>query len=492
MSANHLPTFLEGILTRRATRPLSMRIDKVFHALGCKFLNGSHAGIFFGFSMFLQAPFMMAANVDKANWPDVIVIYADDLGPGDLGCFGGTIAPTPNIDGLAREGAKFTRYCSVSPVCSASRASLITGQYPARHRITNYLQAKQANRECEQVDFLDPAAPSLPRVFHQAGYATAHFGKWHLGGGRDVKNAPKFSAYGYDENASTWESPEPHPDITASDWIWSDGDKVKRWERTGFFVDKTLNFIQRHPHKPCFINLWPDDPHTPWVPASNSDRVDSRENLKSVMIELDHQIGRLMNGLRELKRGNNTIVVFTSDNGPHPTFEASRTLNRRGSKLSLYEGGLRVPFIIRWPGRIAAGHEDDSTLLCSMDMFSSLLSLAGIKTPAGYASDGIDASKALLGNPMVRSKAIFMEYGRSERIFVYPKGRDRSPVLSVRDGDWKLLTSADGSVNELYDCRNDPSEKINLSEDEFSTKGRLRGMLETWRQTWPTSPPADQ
>src|SRR5215218_1213056 len=206
--------------------------------------------------------------------PHVVFVLADDLGPGDLGCYGGTLTRTPRIDQLAKEGTRFTQYYSASPICSPSRAALVTGMFPARWRITSFLQTRAGNRGCEQADYLDPKAPSLPRQLKQAGYATAHFGKWHLGGGRDVVDPPGFAAYGYDEHAGTWEGPEPHPDITATDWIWSPKDRVKRWDRTAFFVDKTLDFLSRHRDQPCFVNLWPDDVHTPWGPDEVSDTKD--------------------------------------------------------------------------------------------------------------------------------------------------------------------------------------------------------------------------
>ena len=222
------------------------------------------------------------------------------MGIGDVGCYGGKLVPTPNIDRLAKDGIRFTQYYCASPICSPSRAGIITGQYPGRWRITSYLQTRAGNKGCEQADYLDAKAPSLPRAMKAAGYATAHFGKWHLGGGRDVVDPPKFAAYGYDEHAGTWESPEPHPDITASNWIWSDKDKVKRWQRSGFFVDKTLDFLRRHPGQPCYVNLWPDDVHTPWVPSDEATKGDTAKNLRGVLIEYDRQIGRLMDGLRKL------------------------------------------------------------------------------------------------------------------------------------------------------------------------------------------------
>src|SRR5687767_14873630 len=253
--------------------------------------------------------------------PHVVVILADDLGPGDLGCYGGTLTPTPNIDRLAKEGTRFTQYYSASPICSPSRAGLITGQFPARNRLTSFLQTRAGNRGCEQADFLDPKAPSLPRQLKAAGYATGHFGKWHLGGGRDVVDAPKFAAYGYDENAGTYESPEPHPDITATNWIWSDKDKVKRWDRSAFFVDKAIDFVRRQKAagRPAFVNVWLDDPHTPWVLQGGAPKGETKPpNLKGVLAEMDRQIGRLIDGLRELGVERDTLIVFASDNGPLP------------------------------------------------------------------------------------------------------------------------------------------------------------------------------
>src|SRR5262245_52309812 len=219
-----------------------------------------------------------------AERPNIVFVLADDMGPGDVGCYGGTLAPTPNLDRMAGEGIRFAQYYRAAPICSPSRAGIITGMFPARWNITSFLQTRKGNRDCEQADFLDPKAPSIARALKAAGYATAHFGKWHLGGGRDVVDPPKFAAYGFDEHAGTWESPEPHPDITATNWIWSPQDKVKRWDRTAFFFDKTLYFLKRHKGQPAFVNVWLDDPHTPWVPDESSQsppaKGDTPEHLK--------------------------------------------------------------------------------------------------------------------------------------------------------------------------------------------------------------------
>ena len=213
--------------------------------------------------------------------PNILVVLADDFGWGDVSCYGGKV-PTPALDRMAKEGTRFTQFYVASPICSPSRCGIITGQQPGKWRITSYLQTRKGNRECGQADFLDPAAPSLPRTLQAAGYATAHIGKWHLGGGRDVINAPKFAAYGYDAGMGTYESPEPHPDITATNWIWSPQDKVKRWDRSAWMVDRTLDFMRAHTNRPCFVNLWFDDTHTPWVPqvdgAGPNTRQSSRAN----------------------------------------------------------------------------------------------------------------------------------------------------------------------------------------------------------------------
>jgi arylsulfatase A-like enzyme len=430
------------------------------------------------------------AGADAPTRPHIVVLLTDDLGPGDVGCYGGTLAQTPNVDRLAKEGTKFNWFYVTAPVCSPSRCGIITGQFPGRWRITSYLQTRAGNRGCGQADFLDPAAPSLPRALKAAGYATAHVGKWHLGGGRDVVNPPKFAAYGYDEHVGTWESPEPDPAITAGDWIWSDKDKVKRWDRTGYFVDKTLDFLKRHKERPCFVNLWPDDPHTPWVTAGapTGKPPAQRDNLKKVMTEIDRQVGRLVAGLKELGIENDTLLIFMSDNGPQPTFNHERTVGLRGEKVSLYEGGIRLPFIARWPGKVPAGAVDDTTVLSAVDLFPTFCSLAGAALPAGMTPDGEDRSAALFGRPSAtRARPLFWEYGRNDRFFAYPgpKTGDRSPNVAVRDGKWKLLVNADGSGAELYDLSVDPKEKANLAAMHPDVAERLRTAALAWRRGLP-------
>jgi arylsulfatase A-like enzyme len=436
----------------------------------------------------LQQPSQGAAAAPPK--PNILFILTDDMGYGDIGCYGGQFAPTPNIDRLAHEGIRFTQYYSASPICSPSRTGATTGMFPARWNITSYLQTRGGNRACEQADFLDHAAPSLARTLKAAGYATGHFGKWHMGGGRDVTNAPPFAAYGFDEHASTYESPEPHPDITATNWIWSPHDKVKRWDRTAFFVDKTLDFLQRHKGQPCYVNLWPDDVHTPWVPGQErlglypSGPVEERK-FRAVLDEYDRQMGRLFEGLKQLGIEGRTLVIFTSDNGPLPSFRGSRSGGLRGSKLSLYEGGIRMPFIVRWPGHTPAARLDDRTVLAATDLFPSLCALAGVKLPKNAALDGKDLSPALLGKTVSRAKPLFWEYGRNTNSFAFPKGADRSPNLAMREGDWKLLINADGTDPQLYNLKSDPKEAANLTSAYPEVTARLKEKVLAWRSALP-------
>lgn len=426
--------------------------------------------------------------------PNIIFILTDDMGYGDIGCYGGTFAPTPNLDRMAREGTRFTRYYSASPICSPSRVGATTGMFPARWNITSYLQTRAGNRACEQADFLDPKAPTLARTLKASGYATGHFGKWHMGGGRDVKNPPKFSDYGFDEHASTWESPEPHPDLTATNWIWSDKDKVKRWDRTAFFVDQTLDFLRRHKDTPCYLNLWPDDTHTPWVPGGERLKAypngpDEERKFRAVLDEYDRQIGRLFAGLKELGQDEKTLVIFTSDNGALPTLHGARSGTLRGSKLSLYEGGIRMPFLAWWPGHVPAGRVEEQSVISAVDLLPSLCAMARAPLPTGVDFDGEDLSAVLLGQPVVRSKPLFWEYGRNAKSFNYPAGRDRSPNVAMRDGKWKLVVNADGTSAELYDVMTDPNEARNLATKESEITSRMTTQTLAWRKSLPALKP---
>lgn len=425
----------------------------------------------------LMLPVMVACGMPgfSQEKPNIIIVNVDDMGYSDPSCYGGDYVETPNIDRLAAEGIRFTQFYTSCPISSPSRTGLTTGMYPTRWGITTFLQDRAGNAANEQNDFLDPSAPSMARALKAGGYATGHFGKWHMGGGRDVKNAPSITRYGFDEYSSTWESPDPDPKLTSSNWIWAPTDEVKRWNRTAYLVDKTLDFLSRNKGKPCFVNLWPDDVHTPWVYENDeASQRESAESFSIVLKELDNQIGRLMQGLKDLGIDDNTIVIFTSDNGPAPAFDGHRTNSLRGQKGTLYEGGIRMPFIIRWPGVIEPGQVNGQSVLCAVDLFPSLCAIVGADLPSEYRLDGVDMSATLLGKEQaVRESPLFWEFGKTKKDRV-------SPHIAVREGDWKLLVNADGSSVELYDMKNDFNETVNLATSNPETAGRLKQKAIEW------------
>lgn len=436
--------------------------------------------------------------------PNIIVILTDDMGYGDISANGGPYS-TPNIDQLASHGMLFTHYYSAAPICSPSRVGILTGMEPADWNFHSYQNTLKSNLAVKQADYLDPIAPSMARALKNAGYATAHIGKWHMGGGRNVYNAPKFALYGYDEHAGTYESPDPDPLITATNWIWSPEDSIKRWDRTAYFVNKTLDFLKRHKGTPCFVNLWPDDMHTPWVPNEEQQAIFpknswSESNFKKVLHEYDRQIGRLIDGLKKLGIYENTIVIFTSDNGPYPTFQGKRTGFVRGSKFSLYVGGTRMPFIVSWPGHVPAGQVDSTSIISALDIFPTIADIVGIQMPDRYAFDGESRKEVWLGNPSKRTKSLYWEYGSAgeEKAYIYPKkgngyktgdkgevSRDRSPNLAIQQGIWKLLMNYDGSNLQLYNLKTDPGESNNIVDQHPDRVKELKEKLVLWRNNMP-------
>lgn len=422
-------------------------------------------------------------NEDK---PNILLIYTDDMGIGDISSYNSGWVETPNIDRIAASGMTINNYYTAAPVSSASRTGLTTGMFPAEWGITTYLSDRNHNANCEQFDYLNSSAPSMARILKAAGYNTGHFGKWHMGGGRDVYNAPQITEYGFDEYVSTWESPDADPLITGdTTWIWSNKDEIKRWDRTAYFVDKTLDFLSRHKGEPCFVNLWPDDVHTPWVPdqeASDSRKGwQSKECFAPVLEEYDRQIGRLLDGLKKLGLDENTIVIFTSDNGPAPSFEELRTNGLRGVKNSLYEGGIRMPFLISWAGHIEAGSVDEGSVISAVDLLPTFCAITGAKMPKGFNYSGQDVSNVFKGKPMKRKKDLMWDFGRN-KFFNSPGNKNnKSPHLAIRSGDWKLLMNSDGSEVELYDMRYDENETINLADRNPKVVNKMsRNLLKWW------------
>jgi uncharacterized sulfatase len=443
----------------------------------------------------------LAADAQGPGRLNVLFVLLDDMGYRDLSCFGGTRAATPEVDRLAREGVRFNQFYVGSPICSPSRVALTTGQYPARWRVTSYLDNRQANRRRGIADWLAPEAPSLARFLQKAGYYTAHVGKWHMGGQRDVGDAPAISAYGFDASVTNFEGlgPRilarfaPRADGTPfrhgpTDTAAKLGDSkeiqwVERHRVTEAFVDRAIAEMEaaRQKGKPFFVNLWPDDVHSPCQapPGMQGDGSPVAQYL-GVLREADRQLGRAFEYVRsrpELR--DNTIVMLCSDNGHEPGMGSGGEL--RGQKGQLYEGGIRSPLIVWWPGGMpknAAGTANDATVVTGMDIAPSLLALTGVAAPAGVAFDGIDLSQALAGRAAAARGQAVMWVRPPDR----PGPRGNLPDLAIRDGRWKLLVSRDGTRAELFDVTADPNERTNVAAGNAEVVARLTRQVVAWEK----------
>ncbi|HSZ57591.1 MAG TPA: sulfatase-like hydrolase/transferase [Tepidisphaeraceae bacterium] len=440
-----------------------------------------------------------------ASRPNVLFVLIDDMGYGDLTCYGNTRVHTDNVDRLAREGIRFTQFYVNCPICSPSRTALLTGQYGARWKITSYLASRAENRDRGMAQWLDPAAPTVARQLKAAGYATGHFGKWHMGGQRDVGDAPLITEYGFDKTLTTFEGLGDRvlPLLDAYDGqpaekyslgsdklgrgqiTWVDRSKV-----TSSFVDAAMDFIRQAEKdgRPFYVDIWPDDVHSPFFPPKALRGDGSKKELYLGVVQAtDDQLGPLLDYVRNSpKLRDNTLIVVASDNGPEPGAGSAGPF--RGHKGNLYEGGVREPLIVWGPGLVATsavGTTNSRTVVAGVDFLPSVLAIAGQRPAADELLDGQDMSPSLLGREQARrTKPLF---------WLRPPDRpgpeaDPFPDLSVRDGDWKLLINEDGSRPQLYDLSSDIGEKHNRAADHPDIVERLKKMVLQWRQTLPVAP----
>lgn len=455
--------------------------------------------------------------------PNIVIVNIDDMGWGDLGVYGSQYSHTPNIDQLALEGTRFTQFYSGAPICSPSRASLFTGQYAARSNINSFLDNSASNLNRDNANNLSLAAPSMAQAFHDGGYATGHFGKWHLGGGRDVGyevnptpgtnvTVPRVVEYGYDDVWTQFEglgnriinvvdyggdasgvaartSAYLNGLNSASEARGTGGglDQLVYLEReynATFMVDRAIDFIgaaqANDPSQPFFVNVWPDEVHTPHDPppalkakydSLYPDLPTESRNYLAVMEHMDQQVGRLVDYIDQQGLGGETLILVTADNGPTATNANSIDSNGpfRGDKGDLFEGGFREPLVARWTGHVAANRTDDDTVMWMPDLFPTLTAISGVGPPAGAAFDGEDLSQALLGAAsQTRTTSLFWNMNRgAENRHDNPDangaGANGQEVLALRTGDMKLLINAQGTSPELYDLSVDVGETNNLA-----------------------------
>ncbi len=442
----------------------------------------------------LSAAFVsaQAARSQSPLRPNFIFILADDLGWSDLGCYGHAQLKTPNLDRLAKEGTLFTQFYVNASVCSPSRCAFMTGQYPARHKIHGHYAEHALNAARGMNDWLDPKVPNVASLLQKAGYATAHFGKWHLGNG---EGAPSPIAYGFDD-ARTVNSNGPG---------WDEPDLTFRAKSSAAIVDETIRFITAHTNQPFYVNAWMLIPHATLNPPEEQMRLydhlspDGKDfPFKSAaqifygsVTDMDKHVGRLLRALDDLGLAEKTLVMFSSDNGPEDIHVKNAGHSGvgsagpfRGRKRSLYEGGIRVPGIIRWPGKVPAGKIDDTSVVAGVDWLPTVCRFAGIEVPPDHKLDGENVSDVFLGSPRPRTTPLMWEW----RFRIFGEPFHQSPMLAIRDGDWKLLMNPDRGRVELYNLKRDLTQLNNVADRHSDLVSRLSERVLAWQKELPPGP----
>ena len=413
--------------------------------------------------------FSCTETQEKSYAPNIIIIFADDLGYGDLSSYGHPLIETPNIDRLGEEGIRFTSFYAAASVCTPSRAALLTGRYPIRNSPFNFGPESENGLPLDEI--------TLAEILKDKGYRTGMVGKWHLGHHEPYlpTNRGFDSYYGL-----------PYSNDMILPWCpWlSEDDRLFMYEgleptrEVGFnqgeltldYTEKAVEFIKGNSKESFFLYFAHSMPHLP-ISTSEEFLGKSKAGLYGDVIEtMDWSTGRILDVLDELGISDKTIVIFTSDNGPWqnlPERMLQRGVERwhsgsagllRGAKATTYEGGLRVPALIRWPNMIPAG-QVSSELTNTMDLFTTLIHFAGAKVPTDRPIDGKNIENLLLTSEPIDEP----------RNFYY---LNTNRLEAVRKGRWKLRIAQD-SIPELYDLSSDPSEKYDLSESNPGKVGEL-------------------
>ena len=413
-----------------------------------------------------------AAHPSLAAPPNLILFLADDLGWGDLACFGHPIIKTPNLDAFAKQGVRLTQCYAASAVCSPSRSALLTGRTPHRNGVFTWIaEGGPVHLRTSEI--------TLPKLLKGAGYTTCHSGKWHLNGLFNNPAQPQPGDHGYDWWMATQNNAGPSHE-NPSNFV-RNGQPVGRLEgySAPLVVSEAVTWLKekRDPAKPFFLAVWAHEPHypiksDPKFKALYPDLADDvqREHHANVT-QLDHAFGLLMKSLDEQKLTDNTFVFFTSDNGPEgngtttPGRGSSGGLRER--KRSMHEGGIRVPGLARWPGKIPAGSASEVPVIGS-DLFPTMLGIAGVKPPADRVLDGVDVLPVLTGKAakVERPQPLYW------RLHMAPNAK-----IAMRVDDWKILANAELTEFELFNLKTDPKEATDLKSAEPQRFAALREQL---------------
>lgn len=424
-----------------------------------------------------------AAGAPQAEGkPNFVLLLADDLGWADLGCMGNRLYETPHLDRLAAGGIRFTQAYSACTVCSPTRAALLTGKYPARLRVTDWIpghkRPKARLRVPDWTMYLPHEEVTLAEALGAAGYASASIGKWHLGGEAYFPEKHGFGANlggSHRGQPPSYFSPYGLPTLT-------DGPKGEYL--TDREAEEAARFIERHKDRPFFLYVPFHAVHTPL--QAKKELVEKYERRKppdgggrfkpvyAAMIEsLDAAVGRILRALEEAGVAGRTVVVFTSDNGGLVSSTSNAPL--RAGKGSWYEGGVRVPLLVRGPGLGPAGSVRETPVI-TMDLYATILEMAGVRIPAGQVVDGESLVPLLRGSGGLSRDALFWHYPH-----YHPGGA--TPYGAVRKGDLKLIESYEDGSLELYDLARDPGEAENLAARRPDEARELRNLLDRWRRS---------
>jgi len=431
--------------------------------------------------------------------PNIILLYADDLGYTDLSCQGSDYYRTPNIDRLAKEGMTFTNAYAAAANCAPSRASLMTGLYTPRHGIFtvgNSNRGKAAHRRLIPISNkteLTRKLPTMAQVLKGGGYRTAVAGKWHL------SDDP--TAYGFDTNFGglTWGAPKSYFSPYRNPKL-KDGPRGEHLPaRLATDLCNWIRSTQKKKDGPFFVYFPFYSVHTPIQSradltakyAGKSGTHHTNAKYAAMIEAMDLAVGQILNLLDELKLAKDTLVVFTSDNGPHGAVSNARPL--RGSKGMFYEGGIREPFLVRWPGRIRASSRLD-TAIHQVDLLPTFAAVAGTEAPE--LQDGLDLSP-LFREDSLPARPLFWHFPA----YLQGYGKDlgspfqyfrTTPCGVVRQGPWKLIEYFEDGTLELYNLQNDPSEKNNLAKREPEHREDLHDLLKSWRKTTKAPVPTEK
>ncbi len=449
--------------------------------------------LIFLLTFFLAIPSALHAEQSQ---PNIILLLADDLGYADLTCFGGT-NPTPHLDSLAKQGTKLTQFYAASAVCTPTRASIITGKYPLRFNIRQHFT--------DGPEHLPRGTVTLPKLLKQAGYVTAHVGKWHLGGlhvdenGNRKQDIPGPKEQGFDYYQCQIEQQPIRGKLgrertlfrKGGTCLMRDGVVIKQDDPyyskhfTDINGDYTVELIEKFSkqNKPFFLNLWWLVPHMPYEPAPEphwsataaQGISDNQHRFRSMVRHMDAKIGKILAKLKELGLDKNTLVLFTSDNGG--AYEAN-IADFKGGKTDLHEGGIRVPMIARWPGHIPANTTSE-IIGSTIDLLPTFCHVAGVDPLQSESIDGINLMHALRGSKELPQRTLFWQMDIYRHLQRHaPKPKPYATEITF-DGKWKLL-SLDGTPVELFNISTDHREQTNLLTTHPDRAKQMASQVKSW------------